>query len=75
MADAKKELRAAAIERRKSAFELHGPEASRRIAAHGLDFLGASAGAVVSGFAAIRDEINPAPLMTWLRTHGAHLHS
>jgi 5-formyltetrahydrofolate cyclo-ligase len=73
MPDAKKELRAAAIERRKAAFELHGPEASRRIAAHGLDFLGTNPGAVVSGFAAIRDEINPAPLMTWLQAEGFRL--
>ncbi len=71
MADAKKELRAAALTRRKAAFDLHGPEASRKVAAYGLDFLGTSAsaatGTVVSGFAAIRDEINPAPLMTWLQ--------
>ena len=73
MPDAKKELRAAAIERRKTAFEFHGPEASRRIAAHGLDFLGTNPGAVVSGFAAIRDEINPAPLMTWLQAEGFRL--
>jgi 5-formyltetrahydrofolate cyclo-ligase len=73
MPNAKKELRAASLERRKSAFELHGSEASRRIAAHGLDFLGAAPGAIVSGFAAIRDEINPAPLMTWLQAEGFRL--
>jgi 5-formyltetrahydrofolate cyclo-ligase len=73
MADAKSELRAAALKRRKSAFDLHGPEASRRIAAHGLDFLGVGSDAIVSGFAAIRDEINPAPLMLWLRAEGFQL--
>lgn len=71
--DAKRELRAQAIERRKVAFEEHGPEASRKIAAHGLDFLAANAGSIVSGFAAIRDEINPAPLMTWLQAEGFRL--
>jgi 5-formyltetrahydrofolate cyclo-ligase len=70
---AKRELRAQALERRNAAFERHGPEASRRIAAHGLDFLAATPGAIVSGFAAIRDEINPAPLMTWLQAEGFRL--
>ena len=36
-------------------------------------FSGPNAGAVVSGFAAIRDEINPAPLMTWLQAEGFRL--
>jgi 5-formyltetrahydrofolate cyclo-ligase len=71
--DAKRELRAQAIERRKIAFEKHGPEASRKIAAHGLDFLTANPGSIVSGFAAIRDEINPAPLMAWLQAEGFRL--
>ena len=71
--EAKKQLRAAALARRKSAFELHGAEASRKIAAHGVDFLAASPGAIVSGFAAINDEINPAPLMTWLQAEGFRL--
>ncbi len=73
MPDAKKELRAEALLRRKTAFERHGPEASRTIAAHGLDFLRLKAEAVVSGFAAIRDEINPAPLMVWLQAEGFRL--
>ena len=67
---AKKALRTEALELRKAAFELHGPEASRRIAAYGLDFLGAAPGSIVSGFAAIRDEINPAPLLVWLHAEG-----
>lgn len=73
MLDAKKELRAEAIRRRKEAFERHGPEASRKIAAQGLDFLGVKPGATVSGFAAIRDEINPAALMAWLHAEGFQL--
>jgi 5-formyltetrahydrofolate cyclo-ligase len=70
---AKKELRAAALERRKRAFEHHGVGASRKIAAHGVDFLAATPGAIVSGFAAINDEINPGPLMTWLQAEGFRL--
>jgi 5-formyltetrahydrofolate cyclo-ligase len=58
---------------RKAAFDIHGPEASRRIAAQGLDFLNLTSGATVSGFAAIRDEINPAPLMAWLHAEGFRL--
>jgi 5-formyltetrahydrofolate cyclo-ligase len=73
MTDAKKELRAEALLRRKAAFERHGAEASRKIAAQGLDFLGIKADAAVSGFAAIRDEINPAPLMAWLQAEGVRL--
>ena len=70
---AKKELRAQALERRKAAFEHHGPDASRKIAAHGVDFLAANPGSIVSGFAAINDEINPGPLMTWLQAEGFRL--
>jgi 5-formyltetrahydrofolate cyclo-ligase len=73
MLEAKKELRAKALERRKAAYAQHGSDASRKIAAQGLDFLAANAGSIVSGFAAIRDEINPAPLMTWLRAEGFRL--
>ncbi|MET0638965.1 MAG: 5-formyltetrahydrofolate cyclo-ligase [Hyphomicrobium sp.] len=73
MTDAKKELRTEALVRRKEAFERHGSEASRMIAAQGLDFLRIKVGAIVSGFAAIRDEINPAPLMTWLQAEGFRL--
>ncbi len=43
------------------------------IAAQGLDFLGIKPGTVISGFAAIRDEINPSPLMTWLHAEGVRL--
>ena len=43
------------------------------IAAQGLDFLGVKPETIVSGFAAIRDEINPAPLMAWLQAEGFKL--
>ena len=73
MSDAKTELRARALQLRKAAFEFHGPEASRKLAAHGLDFLKVPPGTIVSGFAAIRDEINPAALLTWLHAEGFQL--
>ncbi len=73
MLDLKKELRARASEMRRAAFEAHGQDASRRLASHGLDFLKIAPGTVVSGFAAIRDEINPADLMTWLHAEGFRL--
>ena len=73
MDDLKKEMRARAIALRKAAFEAYGSDATRRLAAHGLDFLKISPGTIVSGFAAIRDEINPADLMTWLHAEGIRL--
>ncbi|MGQ0456230.1 MAG: 5-formyltetrahydrofolate cyclo-ligase [Hyphomicrobium sp.] len=69
----KKALREAAVAARAAAFAAHGPDAGRRLAAHGLDFLTVRPGAVVSGFAAIRDEISPAELMTWLHAEGFRL--
>lgn len=73
MQDAKKELRTRAIELRKAAFDRHGPDACRLLAAHGLDFLKVQPGMVVSGFAAIRDEISPVHLMMWLAEEGFRL--
>lgn len=68
--EAKKEMRTAALERRKAAFAAHGPDAGRRLAAHGLDFLQISPPAVVSGFSSIQEEINPAALLHWLYREG-----
>jgi 5-formyltetrahydrofolate cyclo-ligase len=73
MQDIKKDLRTRAAAVRKAAYETHGADASRMLAAHGLDFLKVPPGAVVSGFAAIRDEINPADLMSWLHAEGFRL--
>lgn len=73
MSDAKKDMRAAALATRAAAFDRHGVDASRRLACHGLDFLKIQPPLTVSGFAAIRDEINPAPLMTWLHAEGYSL--
>ena len=73
MGDAKGELRAKALEWRKAAYERHGSEAGRRLAAHGLDFVSLRPGMIVSGFSAIRDEIDPAPLLDWLYREGTKL--
>jgi 5-formyltetrahydrofolate cyclo-ligase len=71
--DHKKQLRSDALARRAAAYALHGPDASRKLASHGLDFLRVTPGSIVSGFAAIRDEINPAELMSWLQAEGFRL--
>ena len=73
MADDKAALRLRAVQLRKAAFELYGADASRTLAAHGLDFLKVQPPLIVSGFAAIRDEINPAALLTWLHAEGFQL--
>ena len=72
-AEAKKAMRLQALERRAKAFAVHGTEAARKLAAHGLDFLKLQPPVIVSGFAAIRDEINPAELMSWLHAEGYQL--
>lgn len=69
----KAEFRNRAFATRKAAYEAHGGEAGRRLAAHGLDFLGVRPGATVSGFAAIRDEIDPSALLDWLHREGFKL--
>lgn len=71
--EAKTQMRADAVERRKVAFEAHGPDAGRRLAAFGLDFMSAPSGAIVSGFSAIRDEIDPSALLAWLHSEGFRL--
>lgn len=69
----KAQLRERALAARQLAFQTHGPEAGRRLAAHGLDFLSPKPGITVSGFAAIRDEIDPAALLDWLHREGFKL--
>lgn len=73
MINEKAALRERALTLRKAAFERHGSEAGRRLAAHGLDFLSPRPGSAVSGFAAIRDEIDPAALLDWLHREGFKL--
>jgi 5-formyltetrahydrofolate cyclo-ligase len=73
----KKALRARAQVARKQALARLGPEAARRIAAQGLDFLGAAgrptADTIVSGFMSMPDEIDTGPLMRWLAAEGYRL--
>ncbi len=73
MRDEKAELRTRALTARKAAFEAHGAVAGRKLASHGLDFLGVRPGITVSGFAAIRDEIDPSALLDWLHREGFKL--
>jgi 5-formyltetrahydrofolate cyclo-ligase len=51
----------------------HGAAAGERLAEHGLSFLPLAPSRVVSGFSAIRDEIDPAALLQRLLGEGHHL--
>ena len=62
--------RTAARQARAAAFALHGSTAAQRIAEQGLAFSGAGHQAIVSGFCAIGDEIDPLPLLTKLSANG-----
>jgi 5-formyltetrahydrofolate cyclo-ligase len=66
----KKQLREAAKLARAHAFRRHGDAAAQRIAARGLSFAAPRPGAIVSAFAAIGEEIDPAPLLLRLRAEG-----
>ena len=67
---AKKALRAAAKVVRSQAFSRHAGGASERLAAQGIDFADPRAGASVSAFLAIGEEIDPLPLMRRLWRDG-----
>ena len=69
----KRAARTRALARRAAAFAAHGPAAGARLAAHGLPFLDLAPGAIVSGFSAIRDEIDPAALLARLHAEGYRL--
>lgn len=69
----KREERARALARRAAAFAAHGSAAGARLAGNGLAFLNAKPGAIVSGFSAIRDEIDPAGLLARLHGEGHRL--
>jgi 5-formyltetrahydrofolate cyclo-ligase len=66
----KRAARTRALARRAEAFAKHGASAGARLAAHGLAFLDPRPGASVSGFSAIRDEIDPASLLDALHAQG-----
>jgi 5-formyltetrahydrofolate cyclo-ligase len=73
MSDDKRAERTRALARRAAAFALHGRAAGERLARHGLDFLAPAPGRIVSGFSAIRDEIDPAALLARLAGEGHRL--
>jgi 5-formyltetrahydrofolate cyclo-ligase len=71
--EAKKALRAAAKAARAAAFRRHGSGAAAALAAHGIGFAGVPVPAVVSGFLAIGEEIDPLALLERLRGEGYRL--
>jgi 5-formyltetrahydrofolate cyclo-ligase len=72
-ADEKRAERTRALARRASAYARHGAAAGEALARHGLQFLGLGPGVVVSGFSAIRDEIDAGPLLQRLGGEGHSL--
>jgi 5-formyltetrahydrofolate cyclo-ligase len=70
MADEKRAERTRALARRAAAFVRHGAAGGQRLAQHGLDFLAIEPGAIVSGFSAISDEIDPKQLLLRLAGEG-----
>lgn len=72
MQDAKKQLRASALRLRKEVHGQQGAMASAAVAVHGLTFLepALQQGDVVSGFCAIRDEMDPDHLLDRLNGDG-----
>jgi 5-formyltetrahydrofolate cyclo-ligase len=71
--DLKKALRREAKAARSAAFARNGAAASKTIADHGIAFAGRPAPAIVSGFLAIGEEIDPTPLMLRLLGEGYRL--
>ena len=68
--DEKSAERNRARARRAAAHAKHGARAGEQLALHGLEFLAVEPRAIVSGFFAIRDEIDPAPLLGRLAARG-----
>ncbi len=73
MAEEKRAERTRALTRRAGAYALHGSAAGEGLARHGLEFLSLANPAVVSGFSAIRDEIDPRQLLLRLAGEGHRL--
>jgi 5-formyltetrahydrofolate cyclo-ligase len=70
LVEAKVQARTGARHARAAAFARHGSAAAQRLAAIGLEFSGLASHAVVSGFSAIGDEIDPRPLLTTVIADG-----
>jgi 5-formyltetrahydrofolate cyclo-ligase len=73
IADEKRAERTRALARRAAAHANHGKRAGVRLAEHGLGFVEPAPGAIVSGFSAIRDEIDAGPLLDRLAGEGFRL--
>ena len=71
--DEKTLLRATAKERRAEAHRRLGGAAGERLGGIGLSFAGPRPGAIVSGFSAIGEEVDPLPLMRRLAGEGHRL--
>jgi len=72
-ADEKRAERTRALARRAAAFAQHGKSAGLRLAEQGLSFLAVEPGSIVSGFSAIKDEIDAGPLLARLDGEGFRL--
>jgi 5-formyltetrahydrofolate cyclo-ligase len=72
-AELKKEMRRSAKAARQAAWARHGAGAGDRLASMGIGFANAPSPAIVSGFLAIGEEIDPAPLMISLAEAGHRL--
>ncbi len=73
MSEEKRAERTRAFARRAAAHAQHGSAAGEGLARHGLEFLSLTSPVVVSGFSAIRDEIDLAPLLARLAGEGHRL--
>jgi 5-formyltetrahydrofolate cyclo-ligase len=69
----KREERTRALARRAAAFAAHAGAAGAHLADHGLSFLQLAPGSAISGFSAIRDEIDPGALLARLHAGGHQL--
>jgi 5-formyltetrahydrofolate cyclo-ligase len=72
-ADEKRAERTRALARRAAAHARHGKGAGLRLAEHGIGFAKPAPGAIVSGFSAIKDEIDAGPLLRRLAREGFQL--
>ena len=70
IADEKRAERTRALARRATAYARHGKHAGARLAEHGIGFVNPAPGAIVSGFSAIKDEIDVGPLLHRLAAEG-----
>ncbi len=72
-ADEKRAARTRALARRAAAYARHGKAAGDQLAEHGLGFIEPAPGAIVSGFSAIKDEIDTSQLLARLAGEGFRL--